>query len=171
MLRAIDCSPSVSRAPDEAGTHHPCTSVASQPDANHKVAGIVWIGNNIVNHIFVVCFYAGALRTPMFLPCKMVNCATFAGGCKAVRMSLTPSLRCLPAASRRGVAGNDPLLHLPLECIASCLTVPGVECHSLRFELILHGALCTCLWEGVHDANIARHHKIGHVRFAVLHQF
>ena len=80
MLLAIDCSPSVSRAPDEAGTHHTCTSVASQPDANHKVAGIVWIGNNIVNHIFVVRFYGGARSNLLSLICKMSGYAMFAGG-------------------------------------------------------------------------------------------
>jgi hypothetical protein len=67
MLLAIDCSPSVSRTPDEIGTCHTCISVANQHDTNHNIAGIVWIGDNIVNHILVVPFYEGVPNDSIFL--------------------------------------------------------------------------------------------------------
>src|SRR2546421_1963655 len=61
-------------------------------------------------------------------------------------------------------------LYLALEPVASRLAVPGVEGHTLRSELILHGALCPRFRERIHTPDIAGNHEIGHVRFAVLHQ-
>jgi hypothetical protein len=87
------------------------TSVASQYNTNHNVTVIVWIGDNIVNHIFVARLYGGILSNPIFLICRVVRFCDVARGCKAVRMSLAPfqKVRTLVSADSKAYTCCMPL--------------------------------------------------------------